>query len=236
MATDDTNSEKPTERWDDLVPGALPHSIGPYRILEILGEGGMGIVYLAEQQKPLQRRVALKLIKLGMDTKEVIARFDAERQALALMNHPNIARVFEAGTAEGGRPYFVMEYVPGIPLISYCDRNRLTIRERLGLFLQVCGAVQHAHQRGIIHRDIKPSNVLVAVEDGQPVPKMIDFGIAKATNQKLTEKTIYTEHGLIIGTPAYMSPEQAEITNLDVGTTSDVYSLGVLLYEMLVGT
>lgn len=212
-----------------------PHSIGPYRILEVLGEGGMGIVYLAEQQTPIQRRVALKLIKLGMDTTEVIARFEAERQALALMNHPNIARVFDAGTAEGGRPYFVMEYVPGIPLIEYCDRHRLTISERLAIFLQVCSAVQHAHQKGIIHRDIKPSNVLVAVEDGKAVPKVIDFGIAKATNQRLTEKTLFTQHGVIIGTPAYMSPEQAEVTNLDVGTTSDVYSLGVLLYEMLVG-
>ena len=195
----------------------------------------MGMVYLAQQEQPFRRRVALKIIKLGMDTREVIARFESERQALALMNHPHIAKVFDAGTTEQGRPYFVMEHVAGIPITKYCDKNRLTIPERLQLFTQVCQAIHHAHQKGIIHRDIKASNVLVAVEEGKPVPKVIDFGVAKATNQRLTDKTLYTQLGSSIGTPEYMSPEQAESSGLDVDKTTDIYSLGVLLYELLVG-
>ncbi|MBU1674691.1 protein kinase [bacterium] len=210
-------------------------SIGPYRLLETLGEGGMGVVYLAEQREPIRRRVALKVIKLGMDTREVIARFESERQALAMMNHPNIACVLGAGTTEAGRPYFVMEHVPGVPITDYCDRHKLTTRQRLELFRPVCLALQHAHQKGIIHRDIKPSNVLVRVQDGKPVPKVIDFGVAKAIDRTLTEKTLFTQQGRLVGTPAYMSPEQAEMTGLNVDTTSDVYSLGVLLYELLAG-
>jgi len=212
-----------------------PDRIGPYRILEVLGEGGMGTVYLAEQKKPIRRRVALKIIKLGMDTKQVIARFDAERQALAMMNHPNVARVHEAGSTEQGRPYFTMEYVKGEPITKYCDRHRLTTRQRLELFIQACEGVQHAHQKGIIHRDIKPTNVLVTIADEKPVPKIIDFGVAKATEQRLTERTLFTRTGSLIGTPEYMSPEQAEITVEDVDTRTDIYSLGVLLYELLVG-
>jgi WD40 repeat protein/serine/threonine protein kinase len=212
-----------------------PQRIGNFRILQKLGEGGMGVVYLAEQERPIRRRVALKLIKLGMDTAQVLSRFDSERQALAILNHPNVAKVFDAGTTEQGRPYFVMEYVAGIPITDYCDRNRLGNPDRLVLFVQVCEAIQHAHQKGVIHRDIKPSNVLVAVEDNKPVPKVIDFGVAKATSQRLTERTLYTEQGVLIGTPEYMSPEQAEHTGLDVDTRTDVYSLGVLLYELLVG-
>ena len=208
---------------------------GQYRILQLLGEGGMGVVYLAEQEQPIRRRVALKLIKLGMDTREVVARFESERQALAMMDHPNIARVFEAGASAQGRPYFVMEYVQGTPITDYCDQQRLGNRARLGLFNQVCQAIQHAHQKGIIHRDIKPSNVLVSVQDGKPVPKVIDFGVAKATNQRLTEKTLFTQQGMLIGTPEYMSPEQAEMTGLDVDSRTDIYSLGVLLYVLLVG-
>ncbi len=195
----------------------------------------MGSVYLAEQEKPLRRRVAIKLIKLGMDTRSVIARFEAERQALARMSHPNVARVFDAGSTENGRPYFVMEYVEGVRITDYCDMNRLGISERLALFGQVCGAIQHAHQKGIIHRDIKPSNVLVCQEDGNPIPKVIDFGVAKATSHRLTERTLFTEQGVLIGTPEYMSPEQAKIDDVDVDTRSDIYSLGVLLYELLVG-
>ncbi|MCH8852131.1 MAG: tetratricopeptide repeat protein [Planctomycetes bacterium] len=220
------------------VKGAVtghPDRVGPYKILQELGEGGMGIVYLAEQTEPIRRRVALKLIKLGMDTKQVIARFETERQALALMNHPNVAKVLDAGATESGRPYFVMEYVKGESITAYCDRHRLTTKERLELFMQVCLAVQHAHQKGIIHRDIKPSNVLVGVEGDKPVPKVIDFGVAKATEQKLTERTLFTEQGQLIGTPEYMSPEQAEMTVLDIDTRTDIYSLGVLLYELLVG-
>ena len=212
-----------------------PNQIGPYKILETLGEGGMGMVYLAERTKPIHRRVALKIIKLGMDTKQVIARFETEREALALMNHPNVARVFDAGATETGRPFFVMEYVAGIPITDYCDKHRLTTEERLKLFMQVCHAVQHAHQKGIIHRDIKPSNVLVTVQDGEPTPKVIDFGVAKATQHRLTERTVFTEQGQLIGTPGYMSPEQAEMTSLDIDTRTDIYSLGVLLYELLVG-
>ena len=194
----------------------------------------MGAVYLAEQQTP-HRRVALKVIKAGMDTRQVVARFEAERQALAMMDHPNIAMVFEAGETAAGRPYFAMEYVSGVPITDYCDRHQLRTRERLALFLQVCAAIHHAHQKGVIHRDIKPSNVLVTVAEGGPVPKVIDFGVAKATNQRLTEKTIFTQFGLLVGTPEYMSPEQAEMTGLDVDTTTDIYAMGVLLYELLVG-
>jgi tetratricopeptide (TPR) repeat protein len=205
------------------------------RILRKLGEGGMGEVYEAEQTGPVRRRVALKVIKWGMDTKEVVARFESERQALALLNHPSIAKVFEAGATQEGRPYFAMELVAGAPITDYCDRHRLSTQERLELFLPVCEAVQHAHMKGIIHRDLKPSNVLVSVQDGAPLPKVIDFGIAKATSQRLTERTVFTEHGQMIGTPAYMSPEQAEMTGLDVDTRTDVYSLGVLLYVLLTG-
>jgi len=213
----------------------VDRQIGPYRLLECLGEGGMGEVYLAEQKSPIKRRVALKLIKVGMDTKEVIARFESERQALAMINHPNVARIFDAGSTDTGRPYFVMEHVPGEPITTYCDRHKLDLRSRLELFIPVCQAIHHAHQKGIIHRDIKPSNVLVAVEDGRPMPKVIDFGVAKATSQRLTERTVFTEQGQLIGTPEYMSPEQAEMTGLDVDTTTDVYSLGVLLYKLLTG-
>jgi len=213
-------------------PGSV---IGRYKPLEEIGEGGMGVVYLAQQEQPVRRKVALKIIKLGMDTKEVIARFEAERQALAIMDHSHIARVFDAGTTELGRPYFVMEYIAGIPITDYCDQHRLDARERLNLFLPVCHAIHHAHQKGIIHRDVKPSNVLVTVQDGKPVPKVIDFGVAKAVNQRLTEKTIFTDHGVLIGTPVYMSPEQADMTGLNVDTTTDVYSLGTLLYELLAG-
>jgi len=217
-------------------PAAEPDRIGPYKLLEQLGQGGFGVVYLAEQEQPVHRRVALKIIKLGMDTKQVIARFEAERQALALMNHPNVARVFDGGTTPTGRPYFVMEYVQGVPITDYCDRHKLSTQERLELFIPVCEAVQHAHQKGIIHRDIKPSNVLVALIDDKPIPKVIDFGVAKATNQRLTERTVYTEQGQLIGTPEYMSPEQAEMNQLDIDTRTDIYSLGVLLYELLTGT
>ncbi|HEV8001919.1 MAG TPA: serine/threonine-protein kinase, partial [Planctomycetaceae bacterium] len=210
--------------------------IGSYKLIEQIGGGGFGLVFVAEQQKPVRRRVALKVIKPGMDTHEVITRFEAERQALALMDHPNIARVLDAGTTDSGRPYFVMELVHGIPITEYCDRNRLTPGERLELFVLVCRAIQHAHQKGIIHRDIKPSNVLVTLHDGIPVVKVIDFGVAKALHQPLTDKTIYTRFAQIIGTPLYMSPEQAEMSGLDIDTRSDIYSLGVLLYELLTGT
>jgi WD40 repeat protein/serine/threonine protein kinase len=210
--------------------------IGPYKLLEQIGEGGFGVVFMAEQQRPVRRRVALKVIKPGMDTRQVIARFEAERQALALMEHPNIARVLDAGATESGRPYFVMELVRGTPLGEFCDQNRLTVGERLELFITVCHAVQHAHQKGIIHRDIKPNNVLVTLHDGTPVAKVIDFGVAKATGQQLTEKTLFTSFAQMIGTPLYMSPEQAEMSGLDVDTRSDIYSLGVVLYELLTGT
>jgi serine/threonine protein kinase/tetratricopeptide (TPR) repeat protein len=214
----------------------LGTSIGPYKLMEQIGEGGMGTVFVAQQESPIRRKVALKLIKAGMDTKSVVARFEAERQALAMMDHPNIAKVLDAGMTESGRPYFAMEYVRGVPITEYCDRNRLTISERLELFIHVCHAIQHAHQKGIIHRDIKPSNVLVTLHDGKPVPKVIDFGVAKAISARLTDKTIYTEHLQIVGTLLYMSPEQAELSGLDIDTRSDVYSLGVLLYELLTGT
>jgi len=209
--------------------------VGRYQLLQVLGEGGMAVVYLAEQTEPIHRKVALKIIKLGMDTRQVIARFEAERQALALMDHPHIARVFDAGATETGRPYFVMEWVQGDSITEYCDRNTLSTEDRLALFLQVCRAVQHAHQKGIIHRDLKPSNVLVTLVDGTPVPKVIDFGIAKATAQRLTEETFSTGYGHLVGTPAYMSPEQADLDEVDIDTRSDIYSLGVLLYELLTG-
>jgi len=211
-------------------------TISRYRILSKLGGGGMGVVYMAEQVHPVRRKVALKIIKPGMDSNQVIARFEAERQALTMMDHPNIAKVLDAGTTNTGHPYFVMELVTGVPITNYCDAARLDTSERLALFIQVCQAVQHAHQKGIIHRDIKPSNVLVTLHDDKPVPKVIDFGIAKATGQTLTDKTLFTNFAQMLGTPLYMSPEQAQISGLDIDTRSDVYSLGVLLYELLTGT
>jgi serine/threonine protein kinase/tetratricopeptide (TPR) repeat protein len=217
----------------DEGPGTI---IGPYKLLEQIGEGGMGVVFMAEQTRTVRRKVAIKVIKPGMDTRQVIARFEAERQALALMEHPNIARVLDAGTTDSGRPYFVMELVRGVPITDFCDQNRLDARARLRLFVTVCLAIQHAHQKGIIHRDIKPTNVMVTLHDGQPVAKVIDFGIAKATEQRLTERTLFTAYGEMIGTPAYMSPEQAEMASVDVDTRSDIYSLGVLLYELMTGT
>jgi WD40 repeat protein/tRNA A-37 threonylcarbamoyl transferase component Bud32 len=213
----------------------IGQKIGRYKMLERIGEGGCGVVYVAEQTEPVRRRVALKVIKPGMDTRQVVARFEAERQALAMMDHPNIAKVFDAGSTETGRPYFVMELVRGIRITEYCDQIKLPTKERLGLFIQVCHAIQHAHQKGIIHRDIKPSNILVTLHDGVPVPKVIDFGIAKATEGRLTDATVYTQLHQFIGTPAYMSPEQAEMSGLDIDTRSDIYSLGVLLYELLTG-
>jgi eukaryotic-like serine/threonine-protein kinase len=234
---DNPSAQETTVRLPNMeTPGAADaRQIGPYRLLQVLGEGGMGEVWLAEQTAPIHRTVALKLIKAGMDTKAVVARFETERQALALMDHPNIARVFDAGSTVEGRPYFVMEYVPGIPITEYCDKHRLTIKERLELFMQVCGGVQHAHQKAIIHRDLKPSNVLVVEQDNKAVPKIIDFGLAKATAQRLTDKTMYTELGMMLGTPAYMSPEQADQREQNIDTRTDVYSLGVILYQLLVG-
>ncbi|HEY7153037.1 MAG TPA: protein kinase [Gemmataceae bacterium] len=210
--------------------------IGPYKLLQQIGEGGMGVVYMAEQETPVRRKVALKIIKPGMDTALVIARFEAERQALAMMDHPNIAKVLDAGATASGRPYFVMELVKGVAVTEFCDKNHLAPEARLKLFLDVCHAIQHAHHKGVIHRDIKPSNVMVTLHDGVPVVKVIDFGVAKATGQRLTEKTLFTAYGQMIGTPTYMSPEQAEMSGLDIDTRSDVYSLGVLLYELLTGT
>src|ERR1051326_2683721 len=210
--------------------------IGHYKLLEQIGEGGCGMVYMAEQEEPIRRRVALKVIKLGMDTKQGSAGFETERQALALMEHPNIARVLDAGTTESGRPFFVMELVHGRKITSFCDERKLPTRERLQLFVQVCLAIQHAHQKGIIHRDLKPSNILVTTIDGQAVPKVIDFGIAKATtNHRLTDQTLFTAFEQFIGTPAYMSPEQAEMSGVDIDTRTDIYSLGVVLYELLTG-
>ena len=232
------SSERPADQngSESFTDAELGTRIGPYKLLQKIGEGGCGVVYMAEQEEPVRRRVAVKVIKLGMDTKSVIARFEAERQALAMMDHPNIARVLDAGATETGRPYFVMELVRGIKITSFCDENRLDTHRRLDLFIQTCHAIQHAHQKGIIHRDIKPSNVLVTMLDGVPMPKVIDFGIAKATTgDRLTDKTVFTAYEQMIGTPAYMSPEQAEMSALDVDTRTDIYSLGVLLYELLTG-
>lgn len=217
------------------APEQLGEQIGVYQLIDQLGEGGMGVVYIAEQREPVRRRVALKIIKPGMDTKEVMARFAAERQALALMDHPNIAKVLDAGETEKGRPFFVMEMVKGVAITTFCDQNRLSYRERLELFVDVCKAIQHAHQKGVIHRDIKPSNVLVSIHDDKPVVKVIDFGVAKAIHQPLTDETVYTRVSQLVGTPLYMSPEQAGMDGLDVDTRSDIYSLGVLLYELLTG-
>jgi serine/threonine protein kinase len=204
--------------------------IGSYKLVELIADGGMGTVWMAQQSEPVKRLVALKVIRAGMDSKQVLARFDAERQALALMDHPNIAKVFDAGAAPDGRPFFVMELVKGVPITKFCDDYRLTPRQRLELFVPICHAIQHAHQKGIIHRDVKPSNVLVALFDDKPVPKVIDFGVAKATGQELTEQTLHTSFGAVVGTVEYMSPEQATFNQLDVDTRSDIYSLGVLLY------
>ena len=235
----DPTLDTPSSAAAETVAGPLREApgrrIGPYKLLQLIGEGGFGSVFMAEQEKPVVRKVALKIIKLGMDTRQVVARFEQERQALAMMDHPNIARVLDAGATETGRPFFVMELVKGDPIVEYCDKNNLSIQDRLELFAQVCNAVQHAHTKGIIHRDIKPSNILVSTQDGKPHTKVIDFGIAKATASKLTEKTLFTEHRQLIGTPEYMSPEQAE-GSLDIDTRTDVYSLGVLLYELLTGT
>ena len=229
---DITNISSPLAISIDEGPGT---TIGPYKLLAKLGEGGFGVVWAAEQREPVKQRVALKIIKIGMDTKQVVARFEAERQALAMMSHPNIAKVLGAGSTDSGRPYFCLELIRGIPITQYCDENKLPTNERLELFIKVCRAIQHAHQKGIVHRDIKPSNILVSIHDGEAVPKVIDFGIAKATQQELTEKTIYTQLQQFIGTPAYMSPEQAVMSGLDIDTRSDIYSLGVLLYELLTG-
>jgi WD40 repeat protein/serine/threonine protein kinase len=229
-AAQDATLQSVAERSEG--PGSI---VGRYKLLQQIGEGGMGVVYMAEQQEPVIRRVALKIIKLGMDTRQVVARFEAERQALALMDHPNIAQVFDGGATENGRPYFVMELVRGPPITKYCDEQRLTTRERIELFIQVCKAVQHAHQKGVIHRDLKPSNILVMESDGGAVPKVIDFGVARATAQRLTEKTLFTGFGQMVGTPAYMSPEQAGLGGLDIDTRSDIYSLGIVFYELLTG-
>ncbi len=223
-----------------VLPGLVEEEsvgtrIGRYKLVQKIGEGGCGVVYMAEQEEPVRRRVALKIIKLGMETKSVIARFEAERQALAMMDHPNIARVFDAGATDRGSPYFVMELVRGVRITKYCDKNRLGIRQRLDLFIQICHAIQHAHQKGVIHRDIKPSNIMVAMHDGVPVPKVIDFGISKATDARLSDRLSFTAYAQVIGTPDYMSPEQADVSGLDIDTRSDIYSLGVLLYELLTG-
>ncbi|MHB8523584.1 MAG: serine/threonine-protein kinase, partial [Limisphaerales bacterium] len=232
----DPNRRLNAEPTGEAADHGVGVTIGRYKLLEKIGEGGCGVVYVAEQTEPVRRRVALKVIKLGMDSKQVIARFEAERQTLAMMDHPNIAKMLDAGTTDTGQLYFVMELVQGISITDYCEQNQLTTKERLDVFIEVCQAIQHAHQKGIIHRDIKPSNLLVTLHDGVPVPKVIDFGIAKAIEGRLTDATVYTQLLQIIGTPAYMSPEQAEMGGLDIDTRSDIYSLGVLLYELLVGT
>src|SRR5579863_9880286 len=224
-----------TETTNTATVAASDDDYGRYHILRTLGEGGMGTVYLAEQREPIRRRVALKVVKLGMDTTQVLARFANERQALAVMDHPNIARILDAGATRQGRPFFVMEYIEGVPITQYCDGQRMTIGQRLELFLAVCQAVQHAHQKGVIHRDLKPSNVLVMEHEGTSVPKVIDFGIAKATDQWAVEKTLLTEFGQMLGTPEYASPEQADFMAGEVSAVTDVYSLGVLLYELLIG-
>ena len=239
MSEPNDNSPQGTIKIDpanEPAGEAVGQTLGRYKLLEKIGEGGCGVVYVAEQSEPVRRRVALKVIKLGMDTRQVVARFEAERQALAMMDHANIAKVFDAGSTDAGRPYFVMELVRGIKITDYCDQNNLPTKDRLNLFIKVCHAIQHAHQKGIIHRDIKPSNILVTLHDGVPVPKVIDFGIAKATEGRLTDATVYTQLHQFMGTPAYMSPEQAEMSSLDIDTRSDIYSLGVLLYELLAGT
>lgn len=235
----------PLDRIGEMLPPADMHarssaaplvdidnhpSIGPYKLLEEIGEGGMGVVYMALQQKPIRRTVALKIIKPGMDSRQVVARFEAERQALAMMNHPHIAKVLDAGASDSGSPYFVMELVRGVPITEFCDIHQLDMRQRLDLFMMVCGGVQHAHQKGLIHRDLKPSNILVELENVKAVPKIIDFGVAKATQQTLTERTLHTGFSQMIGTPLYMSPEQVELNSMDVDTRSDIYSLGVLSY------
>src|SRR5689334_21849857 len=227
--------ESGTETISAAPAAADDDDFGRYAILRVLGEGGMGTVYLAEQLEPIRRRAALKVVKLGMDTAQVLARFNNERQALAMMDHLNIAQIFDAGATAKGRPYFVMEYIEGAPITQYCDGKRMTTRERLALFLAVCRAVQHAHQKGVIHRDLKPSNVLVTEQDSAPVPKVIDFGIAKATDKWAVENTLLTQFGQIVGTPEYASPEQADTMTGEIDETSDVYSLGVLLYELLIG-
>jgi serine/threonine protein kinase len=230
------NAQNRSEDYGDSTARVGAILAGKYKLIEAIGEGGMGSVFMAQQTEPVKRAVAVKVIKAGMDSKAVLARFEAERQALAMMDHPNIAKVLDAGTTEGGRPFFVMELVKGTPITRYCDEHKLTPRQRLELFVPVCQAIQHAHQKGIIHRDLKPSNVLVAMYDDRPVPKVIDFGLAKAAGQALTDKTLMTGFGAMIGTPEYMSPEQASLNNLDIDTRSDVYSLGVLLYELLTST
>ncbi|MCL4691079.1 MAG: serine/threonine protein kinase, partial [Candidatus Hydrogenedentes bacterium] len=244
MASDLPLDDEEALASEDTVLNPDPHAnrrphldmwIGPYRLLYELGSGGMGTVYLAEQHEPVRRRVAIKVIRSGMDSDQVVARFEAERQALAMMDHANIARVLDAGTTTNSQPYFAMELVQGVPITEFCDTHRLGLRDRLELFVPVCKAIQHAHQKGVIHRDIKPTNVLVTIQDGSPIPKVIDFGVAKATEQ-LTDRTMYTQYGTVVGTLEYMSPEQAEASPLGVDTRSDIYSLGAMLYELITGT
>ena len=231
----DDSETAPTLSMEDPIGEQPGDQIGPYLLLQEIGQGGMGVVFLAEQESPVKRKVALKIVRPGLDTKEVVARFDIEKQALALMDHTNIARVIDGGMTASGRPYFVMELVEGVSVTEYCDQARLSVRDRLRLFMPICDAVQHAHQKGIIHRDIKPSNVMVSMRDETPVPKIIDFGIAKATDRSLTGLTTFTRQGQFVGTPAYMSPEQAKQSGLDIDTRTDVYSLGCLLYELICG-